>query len=70
MISDNISNHGKPFIVITNSTRAVRLLINDSDAISKYIKNVSIMSKSTAYVYLRRLASFKNFISMYLMHWR
>jgi integrase len=38
-------------------------LINNSSAISKYVKNVSIMNKTTAYVYLRRLISFKNFLS-------
>ena len=38
-------------------------MIKDSNTISKYIKNVNIMNKTTAYVYLRRLASFKNFIS-------
>lgn len=38
-------------------------LINRIDVISKYIKNVSIMNKSTADEYLRRLTSFKNFIS-------
>ena len=43
--------------------RSSRPLINRSDVISKYIKNVSIMNKSTAYVYLRRLTSFRNFIS-------
>src|SRR6478752_10009734 len=43
--------------------QSIRLLINNSDAVSKYIKNVSIMSKSTAYAYSRRLASFENFLS-------
>ena len=43
--------------------QSIRLLINNSDAVSKYIKNVSIMSKATAYAYSRRLASFENFLS-------
>jgi integrase len=43
--------------------RSSRPLINRSDVISKYIKNVGIMNKSTAYVYLKRLASFRKFIS-------
>ena len=43
--------------------RSSKPLINRIDVISKYIKNVSIMNKSTADVYLRRLTSFKNFIS-------
>ncbi len=38
-------------------------LTSDSNAISKYIKNVRTMNKSTAYVYLTRLTSFKSFIS-------
>jgi integrase len=43
--------------------QSIRLLINNSDAVSKYIKKVSIMSKATAYAYSRRLASFENFLS-------
>ena len=43
--------------------QSIKLLINNSDAVSKYIKNVSIMSKATAYAYSRRLASFENFLS-------
>lgn len=43
--------------------QSIRLLINNSDAVSKYIRNVSIMSKATAYSYSRRLASFENFLS-------
>jgi integrase len=35
----------------------------NSVKISKYIKNVSTMNKTTAYVYLRRLMSFQNFVS-------
>ncbi|MFZ0327780.1 MAG: hypothetical protein WBP64_11050 [Nitrososphaeraceae archaeon] len=38
-------------------------LVSHSNIISKYIKNVSITNKATAYEYLRRLTSFKNFIS-------
>jgi integrase len=40
-----------------------KALTSDSNTISKYIKNVGTMNKTTAYVYLRRLASFKSFIS-------
>ena len=43
--------------------RSSKPLINHIDVISKYVKNVSIMNKSTADAYLRRLTSFKNFIS-------
>jgi len=43
--------------------QSIRLLINNTDAVSKYIKKVSIMSKATAYAYSRRLASFENFLS-------
>jgi len=43
--------------------QSIGLLINNSDAVSKYIKKVSIMSKATAYAYSRRLASFENFPS-------
>ena len=43
--------------------RSSKPLINRIDVISKYIKNISIMNKSTADEYLRRLTSFKNFIS-------
>ena len=43
--------------------RSSRPLINRSDVISKYIKNVGVMNKSTAYVYLRRLTSFRKVIS-------
>ncbi|HZI70293.1 MAG TPA: hypothetical protein VFD60_03940 [Nitrososphaeraceae archaeon] len=43
--------------------QSIGLLINNSDAVSKYIKKVSIMSKATAYAYSRRLASFENFLS-------
>src|SRR6478735_11194012 len=43
--------------------QSIELLINNSDAVSKYIKKVSIMSKATAYAYSRRLASFENFPS-------
>jgi integrase len=40
-----------------------KALTSDSNTISKYIKNVSTINKTTAYVYLRRLTSFKSFIS-------
>jgi integrase len=40
-----------------------RILATDSKTISKYIKNISTMNKSTAYMYFTRLSSFKNFIS-------
>src|SRR4029078_10062550 len=43
--------------------QSIRLLINNTVAVSKYIKKVSIMSKATAYAYSRRLASFENFLS-------
>jgi integrase len=43
--------------------RSSKPLINCIDMISKYIKNVSIMNKSIADECLRRLTSFKNFIS-------
>ena len=43
--------------------RSSKPLINRIDVISKYVKNVSIMNKSTADEYLRRLTSFKNFTS-------
>jgi hypothetical protein len=43
--------------------RSNKPLINHIDVISKYVKNVSIMNKSTADEYLGRLTSFKNFIS-------
>ena len=36
---------------------------SDNDAISRYIRIVKNMNKSTAYAYLRRLTSFKNFMS-------
>jgi integrase len=40
-----------------------RIPASDSSAISKYIKNISTMNKSTAYMYFTRLSSFKSFIS-------
>ncbi|MGN6633102.1 MAG: hypothetical protein ACTHKP_12830, partial [Nitrososphaeraceae archaeon] len=40
-----------------------KALTSDSNAVSNYIKNVRTMNKTTAYVYLRRLATFKSFIS-------
>ena len=40
-----------------------RIPSSDSKTISKYIKNISTMNKSTAYMYFTRLSSFKNFIS-------
>ena len=43
--------------------RSDKPIVNDGNSISKYIKNVSITNKATAYEYLRRLTSFKNFIS-------
>ena len=43
--------------------RSDKPILNDGNSISKYIKNVSIMNKATAYAYLRRLASFRTFIS-------
>ena len=43
--------------------RSDKPLINRIDVISKYVKNVSNMSKSTADEYLTRLTSFKSFIS-------
>src|SRR6476620_1974322 len=36
---------------------------SDSNAISRYIKNIRTMNKSTAYIYFTRLTSFKSFIS-------
>jgi flagellar hook assembly protein FlgD len=46
-----------------SSQHGSKALTSDSNTISKYIKNVSTMNKTTAYVYLRRLTSFKSFIS-------
>jgi hypothetical protein len=43
--------------------RSDKPIVNDGNSISKYIKNVSIMNRATAYAYLRRLASFRTFIS-------
>jgi integrase len=40
-----------------------RIPSSDSKTISKYIKNISTMNKSTAYMYFTRLSSFKSFIS-------
>ena len=40
-----------------------KALTSDSNTISKYIRNVSTMNKTTAYVYLRRLTTFKSFVS-------
>jgi hypothetical protein len=40
-----------------------RIPASDSSAVSKYIKNISTMNKSTAYMYFTRLSSFKSFIS-------
>src|SRR6478672_13669657 len=40
-----------------------RIPASDRSAISKYIKNISTMNKSTAYMYFTRLSSFKSFIS-------
>jgi integrase len=54
-----MANHSSPL----PTQQSIRLLINNSDAVSKYIKNVSIMSKATAYAYSRSLASFENFLS-------
>ena len=63
----SVISHNNSIMTVDQSSLSIQqgcwTPASDSNAISRYIKNIRTMNKSTAYIYFTRLTSFKSFIS-------